>query len=467
MKFFHRLQPWLCTAVVVVGLLEFLCEKNNIFTVCGGAVVLGALIFLFPRISTYARVVALVLCGSSLLAFFLFKTPPLPGELIGGFTEMASLVAVMAAVNIMGIPLEMGKYAGLFQRFFVRAKRPAQPYIISLLITYVLTFLSLAGAVGPSYYLVRENLKKLGLEKNSRLETTSVARGYAMALIVSPVAATVGITVKYSGLSWKQLVGPVFLLSLAGLVAAFLMETNRKAGTGGQLSGQAAKQPQIQSANAQASSRRLAGFLILFTGVIGIILFLEDVLHFSSLNSIALGCLAATFIWGAVSGRLAPLGRRSFSFFSRDIVKMADQTTLFAAAGFFTYAMEASGAIKLVGGLLELVVDRVGIVFILAAVPLFIVLLAFTGLHPFVSAIIIAKTLLASPFQFSPLGLALALMGGMAMSFMLSPFSISVLILSSLTGNSPYKLGFCWNSAFAAVFWGLTALFIFVATKLA
>ena len=466
MKFFHRLQPWLCTAVVVVGLLEFLCEKNNIFTVCGGAVVLGALIFLFPRISPYARVVALVLCGSSLLAFFLFKTPPVPGELIGGFTEMASLVAVMAAVNILGIPLEMGKYAELFQRFFVRAKRPAQPYIISLLIAYVLTFLSLAGAVGPSYYLVRENLQKLGLKK-SRLETTSVARGYAMALIVSPVAATVGIAVKYSGLSWKQLVGPVFLLSLAGLLAAFFMETNQMTGIKGQLSGQAAKQPQNQPANAKASPRRLAGFLILFTGVIGIILFLEDVLHFSSLNSIALGCLAATFIWGTASGHLAPLGRRSFSFFSRDIIKMADQTTLFAAAGFFTYAMEASGAIKLVGSLLELVVGRVGIVFILVTIPLFIVLLAFTGLHPFVSAIIIAKTLLISPFQFHPLGLALALMGGMAMSFMLSPFSISVLILSSLTGNSPYKLGFRWNSAFAAVFWGLTALFIFASTKLA
>lgn len=426
-----------------------------------------ALILLFPRITTYARVVALVLCGSSLLAFFLFKMPPIPGELVGGFTEMASLVAVMAAVNILGIPLRLGKYAGLFQRFFVKAKRPSQPYIISLLITYVLSFLSLAGAVGPAYYLIRENLQKLGLGKNSRLEATSVARGYAMALIVSPVAATVGITVKYSGLSWKQLIGPVFLLSLAGLLAAFFMEVNQMKGPLERLPNQAAGDPEIHLETAKVAPRRLAGFLFLFSCVIGITLFLQDVLHFSSLNGIALGCLTAAFIWGAVSGRLTGLGKHSFTFFSRDVIKMADQTTLFAAAGFFTYAMEASGALKLVGSLLELVAGRVGIVFILVTIPLFIVLLAFIGLHPFVSAIIIAKTLQASPFYFHPLGLAMALVGGLAMSFMLSPFSISVLILSSLTGNSPYKLGFRWNSAFAAVFWGLTALFIIVATKLA
>ena len=45
-----------------------------------------------------------------------------------------------------------------------------------------------------------------------------------MAVIVSPAAATVGIALKYSGLTWFQMVGPIFILSLAGLLAAFLVE---------------------------------------------------------------------------------------------------------------------------------------------------------------------------------------------------------------------------------------------------
>ncbi|MGI6307566.1 MAG: hypothetical protein ACOX1X_02970 [Dethiobacteria bacterium] len=458
----NRLRPWFCTAVVIIGLLEFLFEKSFALVFTGGAIVLFAFVFLFPLISFYSKAIAFALCGSSLLAFFLFQTPVPPAELIGGFTEMAPLVAVMAAVNILGIPLELGRYAELFQRFYARAKGPSQPYVISLLISYVLTLLSLAGAVAPSYYLVKENLRKLGLEKNSRLETTSVARGYAMALIVSPVAATVGIAVKYSGLSWPQLVGPVFLLSLAGLAAAFFMEASRLAGKNGQIQNQVGEGLDLP----QISSRRLASFLVLFIGVVGSTLLLGNVWRFPSLNSIALGCLFATFIWGVVSNQLSPLMTRSFSFFSQGIIKMADQTTLFIAAGFFTYAMEASGALKLVGNLMELVAGRVDIVFILAAVPLIIMLLAFIGLHPFASGIIIAKTLLASPLEFNALGLALALMGGMSMSFILSPFSILVLILSSITGKSPYKLGVRWNSAFAVVFWGLTAVFILFVTRL-
>lgn len=461
MMYLDCLRPWFCTAVVCVGLLELFYEKSPLLVFAGGVIVLFVFVFLFPLLSFYTRVIVIVLGGISLLAIFLSKTTVPFVEVIGGFTEMAPLVALLAAANLLGIPLELGRYAELFQRFYARSKGPSQPYIISLLISYVLTLLSLAGAVAPSYYLIQENLRKLGLEKDSRLETTIIVRGYAMALIVSPVAATVGIAVKYSGLSWPQMVGPVFLLSLSGLVAAFFLETSRTAGRKGITPNQGFMELQPP----KISAHRVVSFLVLFLGVVGGTLFLGNVWHVPSLSSIALGCLFATFTWGMFSGQLSPLLKRSFSFFNQGIIKMADQTALFIAAGFFTYAMEASGALKLIGNLMETVAGRVDIVVILAAVPLIIMLLALVGLHPFASGIIMAKTLLATPLEFNTLGLAIALMGGMSMSFVLSPYSILILILSSLTGKSPYKLGMRWNSAFAVVFWGMTAVFIFFVAR--
>lgn len=118
--------------------------------------------------------------------------------------------------------LQLGRFAALFNRFYTCTASLYRPYIISLLISFILSFLSVLGAVAPSYYLVNENLKKLGLAENSRFQTTSIARGFAMAVTVSPITATVGIALKYSGLSWPKAAGPFFLLSLAGLSAAFL-----------------------------------------------------------------------------------------------------------------------------------------------------------------------------------------------------------------------------------------------------
>ena len=161
----NRLRPWFCTAVVIIGLLEFLFEKSFALVFTGGAIVLFAFVFLFPLISFYSKAIAFALCGSSLLAFFLFQTPVPPAELIGGFTEMAPSGGDGSG-KYSGTPLELGRNAELT---FMPGQGPSQPYVISLLISYVLTLLSLAGAVAPSYYLVKENLRKLGLEKNSRL----------------------------------------------------------------------------------------------------------------------------------------------------------------------------------------------------------------------------------------------------------------------------------------------------------
>ena len=462
MTFLNRLRPWFCTAVVIVGLLEFFYEKIPLLVFGGGCIVLFAFVFLFPLLSFYTRVIVVVLGSSSLLSIFLSKTAVPFEEIIGGFTEMAPLVALLAAVSLLGIPLELGRYAELFQRFYAGVRNPAQPYVISLLISYILTLLALAGAIVPSYYLIQDNLRKLGLEQDSRMETTIIVRSYALAIIVSPVAATVGITVKYSGLSWVQMVGPVFLLSLAGLAASIVLEMSRAGSRGG-----SAQNQNFRAIRPTAVSlHRLAGFLVLFLGVVGATLILGSVCHIPSLSSIALGCLLATFIWGLISARRPLLLERSFSFFSRDIIKTADQTALFITAGFFTYALEAGGVLKIIGNFMEVAAGKMDIAVILIAVPPVIMFLAVIGLHPFASGIIIAKALQAAPLEFNALGLAVALMGGMSLSFVISPYSVLVLILSSLTGKSPYRLGIRWNSAFAAVFWGMIAVFILFVARM-
>ena len=62
--------------------------------------------------------------------------------------------------------------------------------------------------------------------------------------------------------------------------------------------------------------------------------------------------------------------------------------------------------------------------------------------------------------NFNPLGLAAALLSGGVMSYMVSPFAATILLVSTISGNSPYRVGVRWNLGFVAIFWGIAAVFI-------
>lgn len=462
----------LCTLVVVAGLLEFAQGYSNALFCGGGIVALVTLLVVFPVTGKFTRTAAAILCLGGLAAALTSQKMG-PGQLVVAFNEMNSLIALLAAVMLLGIALKMGQFADLFRRFYAGARHLYQPYILSLFISYILCIFSLMGAVAPAYYLIEENLKKLGLAGSMRLTTTSVGRGYAMAVIVSPAAATVGIAMKYSGLSWLQLVLPIFPLSIAGLAAAFFAEPVwRSKGVQAQLSlgtEQAAAATRSGTAREMQEIsgeywKRLLSFFLLLAGIIATITFLENVLHFSSLNSIAAGCMLVTFAWGALSGNLQPVLAGVRTYFKKGILSLQDQIVLLTAAGFFTFTMEHSGRMQWLGHFIGAASGRIGVAALLSLLPLIIVLLALVGLHPFASAIIIARALLLTPLYFPPLAMGAALMGGMSMAYVVAPFSGLILILVSLTGKSPYEVGVKWNYLFVALFLILTAIFITLVT---
>lgn len=456
----------LCTFIVVIGLLEFMQGYGNVLIYCGGAVALITLLFVFPVTGKYTRLIAIVLFIGSMAAAVSLRNIN-PWQFVGAFNEMNSLIALLAVANLLGIVMQMGRFADLFRRFYVNTKKLYQPYVFSLLISYIFCFFSIMGAVAPAYYLINENLKKLGIKEVSRIGSTCISRAYAMAVIVSPAAATVGIALKYSGLSWFQMVKPVFLLSMAGLLAAFLVEPGWRSKTAHLSLDPAYKVEATGSQEAEelqetnnVSWKRLFSFIMLLTGIISSITFLGNVLHFSPVNSIAVGCLLVIFAWGGLSGNLQPVLSRTLSFFKNDVLNLSDQIVLLTAAGVFTFTMEHSGGMEWLGFLIEKASGMIGIAALLSLLPLIIVLLSFTGLHPFASAIIIAKTLLLSSLHFTPLAFAVSLMSGMAISFSISPFSGPILILASLTRKSPYEIGAKWNYFFVAVFLILSSIFI-------
>lgn len=451
-----RFRSFLCSVVVLFGLIEFLHGRFFFLTYIGGIFALLTFLVILPVTVIYTRIIASVLCLSGLTALLLSGTFT-PGVFIKGFIEMTPLVAIIAAVSLLSIPLKLGNYAELFHVFYSRTKHPYQIYLVSMIISYSLALLATLGSLTPSYYLVKENLNKMGLERSSRFDTTCIIRGFSMAMLVSPAASVVGIALQYSGLSWLELIGPAFILSLTGMAAAFFMESSwrsKRSLRSFKLSG--FEEKLIEG----VSPGRYISFVIIFFVVIASIFFLGNVLHFSSLNSISVACLLSVLAWGVCCGRLREVFHHSAVFFKQGITGISDQIILFLSAGFFTHSMESSGWLLLIGNFIDGVAGKIGTAAVLCLVPVIILFLSFLGLHPLASSIIIGKTICISAQYFSPLGLAAALLSGGTMYYMLSPFSATILLLSTISGNTPYRVGAGCNLGFVAIFWVIVAVFI-------
>jgi hypothetical protein len=124
-------------------------------------------------------------------------------------------------------------------------------------------------------------------------------------------------------------------------------------------------------------------------------------------------------------------------------------------------AIEKAGLIAVIQPGLQAIVNTMG-VFSMVALPVFMILCALAGVHPYVSIIMIEKVLSAVHLPIEPVSLALSLSVGSVICFILSPFAGMVLTLSKFIDSRTVDIAFRWNWAFSLIFFGEGILFAYV-----
>jgi len=81
------------------------------------------------------------------------------------------------------------------------------------------------------------------------------------------------------------------------------------------------------------------------------------------------------------------------------------------------------------------------------------VLLSLIGIHPFISILLIGKMLVSAvqPPHYEVI-IALCLLLGGVISFVLSPFAGNILAIARMADCSPKDVGYKWNGLFSVVF---------------
>jgi hypothetical protein len=405
--------------------------------IAAGAVILASALPCMR--GSYKKPVYFFLALSALL-FWQFSLPP--AALAAGVKAMLPIVAIVAVLQVFIIPLTVGRYDRFLRQCLRERFRSAGSlYMFLHVLTHLLGALLSLGSV-PLVFSVFQGSIRNAVADYKRFIATAEARGFALSTVWAPGAASVMLAMQATGAQWIGIFAATSCLAVLGLVTSALME--KKLLTGGNGGQAAAEEPagDGETGSVGALLGAAAAMIVLIAGM-------EKTNVLTNSTRILAACLIVACVWIARYCRRPGLKEAWLGFWGKALDGMPGLAALFIAMGIFSEAADRSGLLTALLTGLDLGASGRYLLFL---VPPCLLLISCTGVHPFVSLMVLGKILTAAlviPHQDILISFAL-LLGG-ALSYVASPFTGTVIILASLTGSTPAEVAFKWNGPFAAV----------------
>lgn len=133
---------------------------------------------------------------------------------------------------------------------------------------------------------------------------------------------------------------------------------------------------------------------------------------------------------------------------------------MFIAISVFSQGLEAAGALELLAPLLGFVYAQLGqlIIVVLAAL---IILLACVGVHPFGAMVIIGNIVMSMELGIPSVIIALSILLGASISYIISPFAGMVLTMSKFMDIAPLTISLKWNGLYSLLYFAAAMVFIY------
>lgn len=392
-------------AVVVIGLVTAWKDLNTI--VRGSTIV-----------SVGLGAVAIPLAGASLMDVAL------------GFTQMAAIFAFFVFVRLLEVPILTGGFnravaRTLSERLGVRHRATAGG-----MLTYGLATGLSVGSV-PIGYRTLQALWNDDATSDAEGISKVVAHNFTSANAWTPISPIVALTLDSTAASLGDVFRWVLPLSLA--MSVYAIRRQRGSGT-----------ITLARADAHPATRSTFEFVVVITVLVVSLVVIDAIWGVGPMGAAMISIVVTVALWQSrLTGRAAP--RQLAVALDAQRPTWPEHFTLFCSGGLLVGA--ALAVARSADSAQPLVQDHVGLVLLI--VPVGMAIAAIFGLYPFVSlaalgALLGPQILVGGGVA----GLAVALIVGASVGFLISPFSGLTLLLSAMSGHSSFEIGLRWNREF-------------------
>ena len=417
-------------------------------------------------------------------AILLVSRQPL-AQWISAWNSMTNTVAIMVAMQVIAIPVSMGRYdeaiCGWAERN-IHSDRPL--FAFSTLITHILgSFLNL-GAIPLSMSLMGKTIRARKPEGADRFIAVSLSRGYVMASLWAPPAINLYLVVQATGVPWSKLLVPGLVLACIGFALSYWMETWKGGVLETPRSAPVARlrPTEREAVDVDVDTQRRARELAADTGtrtvpgesarplgpgskenaailhviavalaIVFIVLILEKANIGKAYTRIMLAGVVVTIVWVALLFDKRKLKAAAREYWDDGVLKVRDMGPFFVAMGIFSGALEASGILGRISPFVQGAAGWLGIASV-AILPLIMILLSLVGLHPFITIVLFGKILASTPMRLPMLSIALSLAIGGSASYMISPFAGIIMSIARYTGAKASQISVRWNGKYSLIF---------------
>jgi hypothetical protein len=418
---------------------------------------LSVLISALPALSSAYKKPVYVFLILSLLIFSNYQLSL--SVLVSGVNSMVSIIAIVAVLQLFVIPMKLGKYdVALRQYLETSFKKERSLYVFLHLVTHLLGTFLLFGTIPIVFSIFYESIANM-VHDPKKFAVTSICRSYALVTLWAPGAINVILALQATGAPWLQVILPATGLTVFGILTSILLDVGLRI-----KNRPLAVMPTTNRDNSsQRKAAPKAGILLLVAAaLIVLIVMMEQTRVLTSTTRVLAAGIIIIALWMSRYVRQPELYSAWRGYWEKSLTVVPDMAALFIAMGIFSETVDQAGLMAYLQSGLVGIVQVFG-QYTLLLIPPVMILVSLTGIHPFISILLIGKVLTVSlHMPHHDVLIALSLLLGGVISYTVSPFAGNVLTLSRLSGSSPREVAFSWNGLFSLVFLTGGLLFLFI-----
>jgi hypothetical protein len=423
--------------VAVVGsFVAILVPGLRVLEMVIGVMVLVGCVVAWPRLTRLVR-----LCTAGSLMAGIVSAVLVDARLTdiaAGLTQMAVLFAFLVLVRLLEVPILKGGYNRAFAAAVSTSGRVRRRATAGTLVTFGLSSGLSVGAVPIAFRSV-EALWDGGKAEDMPPVVKVVTRGFTAGNSWTPVSPPVAVSLQTSGAALLPFV--VWALPLALLMVATTIYGLRDSGS-------------LEHTPSAERTRNVGEFAAFVVALMVAITAMQATLDISPIGASMLCIVALVVVWQSLVEGLRKGVRSLVRSFGDQRAGWPEQFALFCSGGVLVGAAQAFSRTGNLGALSH------NTLLILLLVPVVMVVLALLSMYPLVTLAAFGTLLGPQIGGEATLPLALSLLIGTNIAFMISPFSGLTLLVGGMSGRSPADVGLRWNFVYAiwALVFGTAAI---------
>ncbi|HHV64343.1 MAG TPA: hypothetical protein GXX46_04630 [Peptococcaceae bacterium] len=431
--------------ILAATALSILLEPIAPFSLNEVISLLGIVLFLvaLPTIKPKNRILPLVIVTVGLVIMWLTSQPF--GVLLNGAGSMLNIVSILIVMQLFSIPIQLGTYTQDIEfLLFKYIKKEQGLYFFTTIISHFFATFLLFGTIPVMLSLLGEPLKN-NVRNFERFAATAMARGYAMMISWAPGAVMFLLVTGITKLEWSQIFLPGFLLSIIGIATSVLLEGRLTLSKERIISAEQDR----RNINEKEAWKSVLEIVTVILSMIVLIFSLEKTKIFPSTYCVMLAGLFIFGIWMIKFRRSPDLKAVIRKYWREGLLRAVDLAIMFVAIGILTKVVEKSDLITAFYN--SIGISRWGD-FVIAIIPLVTVFLAYFGLHPMITVTIVGSIFMSFQNIIPPTAIALALLLGSIVSFIVTPLNGINITLSNYLNRPASQITLQWNGLFSLIF---------------